>query len=85
MKIFALGVAVAVVVLAVALAAHRDNARRARLLRRVCLRLTAGYVLFAAAFAAGEAVVDPGGWRAAGLILAWAVPLAAAVGSVRGA
>lgn len=45
-------------------------------LRRVGLGITIGYAVVAALVIVGETVADPGGWRAVGLVAAWAVPLA---------
>jgi hypothetical protein len=43
--------------------------------RRVTIGGLALFVVLAAVFTAGEALSDPGGWRGAGLVALWAVPL----------
>lgn len=48
----------------------------ARLLKWVGFTVIALSTLIAAIFIVGETVTDPGGWKAAGLVAAWAVPLA---------
>lgn len=73
------------VVLVVALAAgfvivavvrRPDPLRRAVLLTRTGLGLMALSTFVFGAFVIGETFTDPGGWMAAGLVAAWAVPLA---------
>ncbi len=53
-----------------------DPAKRAVLLRRVGFGLMALSTVLFGAFVVGETFADPGGWKAAGLVAAWAVPLA---------
>jgi hypothetical protein len=47
----------------------------ARVLKRAGFTLMALSTCIAAIFIIGEAFTDPGGWQAAGLVAAWAVPL----------
>lgn len=49
----------------------------ARVLHIITVALVALFGLGAAAFIAGETFDDPGGWRAAVLVAAWALPLVA--------
>jgi hypothetical protein len=49
---------------------------RARFLKRSGFTLMALSTLFFGAFIVGETFTDPGGWKAVGLVAAWAVPLA---------
>ena len=63
------------VVVAVYFTRHQDPLRRARFLRRTGFGFMALYVGFFGAFLVGETLVDPGGWRAIGLIAIWLVPL----------
>lgn len=56
---------------------HHDTAARARFLRRAGAIWMAVFTAFAALFIAGETFSDPGGWKAAGLVALWAIPLAA--------
>ncbi len=53
-----------------------DPAKRAVLLRRAAFGLMALSTFFFGAFVIGDTFADPGGWKAAGLVAAWAVPLA---------
>ena len=53
-----------------------DPAKRAALLRRAGFGLMALSSFFFGAFIIGDTFADPGGWKAAGLVAAWAVPLA---------
>jgi hypothetical protein len=53
-----------------------DPAKRAVLLRRAGFGLMALSTFFFGAFIIGDTFTDPGGWKAAGLVAAWAVPLA---------
>lgn len=53
-----------------------DPAKRAVLLLRAGFGLMALSTFFFGAFVIGETFTDPGGWKAAGLVAAWAVPLA---------
>ena len=48
----------------------------ARSLKWVGFTVVALSTLIAGAFIVGETFTDPGGWKAAGLVAAWAVPLA---------
>jgi hypothetical protein len=68
--------AIAIAVLIVAVVRHPDPARRAAVLRRAGFGLMALSAFFFGAFLIGDAFADPGGWEAAGLVAAWAVPLA---------
>ena len=54
---------------------NRTPNRLSLALRRTGLGIMAMFVLFASLFVVGETAADPGGWLAAALILAWAVPL----------
>ena len=56
-----------------------DPGRRAVALRQTGFWVTAGLAFFFGAMLAGETFTDPGGWAAAGLVAAWAVPLAGLV------
>lgn len=49
----------------------------ARVLTVVAMVLATAFGLIAVMFTVGEAVADPGGWAAAGLVALWLVPLAA--------
>jgi hypothetical protein len=53
-----------------------DPAKRAVILRRAGFGLMALSTFFFGAFIIGDTFADPGGWKAAGLVAAWAVPLA---------
>ena len=53
-----------------------DPGRRAMVLRQAGFWVTAALAFFFGAMLAGETFTDPGGWAAAGLVAAWAVPLA---------
>ena len=53
-----------------------DPAKGAVLLRRAGFGLMALSSFFFGAFVIGDTFADPGGWEAAGLVAAWAVPLA---------
>jgi hypothetical protein len=68
----ALAIAGAVVLV---LARLRSTADRARFLRRAGLVLMAMFTVVGAVWIAAEAFADPGGWRAAGLVAMWLVPL----------
>lgn len=48
----------------------------ARFLKRTGFTLMVLSTLIAGMFIVGETFTDPGGWKAAGLVAAWAVPLA---------
>jgi cytochrome bd-type quinol oxidase subunit 2 len=58
------------------LARLRSTADRARFLQRAGLVLTAIFTVVGAAWLAAEAFTDPGGWKAAGLVAMWLLPLA---------
>lgn len=73
--VLAFVVAIAIVI-AVVFARQLDRVKRARFLKRAGFTLTALSACFIGAFIAGETFTDPGGWKAAGLVAAWAVPLA---------
>ncbi len=60
----------------VALVRRPDPLKRAVLLRRTGFGLMALFSFLFGAFIIGETFSDPGGWKAAGLVAAWAVPLA---------
>lgn len=47
----------------------------ARFLKWAGFAVMALFTCFAVAFTIGETFTDPGGWKAAGLVAAWAVPL----------
>lgn len=70
-------VAIAVALMIVALIRQPDRKRRAVLLKRTGFGLMALSAFFIGAFIIGETFADPGGWKAAGLVAAWAVPLLA--------
>ena len=53
-----------------------DPVKRAVLLRRAGFGLMALSTFFFGAFVIGDTFTDPGGWKAAGLVAAWVVPLA---------
>jgi hypothetical protein len=74
--ILVLVVALVIGLVIVALVRQSDPARRASVLRRVGFSLMALSTLVVGAFIVGETFTDPGGWEAAGLVAAWAVPLA---------
>jgi len=74
-----LSVFVVAIVIGLAIAAivrQPDPVKRAILLRRSGFGLMAPSTVVFAAFIIGETFTDPGGWKAAGLVAAWAVPLA---------
>ena len=73
---FVIVVALAIAFVIVAVFRRSDLARRAVVLRRAGFWLLALFSFFIGAFIIGEAFTDPGGWKAAGLVAAWAVPLA---------
>lgn len=76
MMLFILAAALAIGCVIVAVVRHPDPLRRAAVLRRAGFAVMALSTFFFAAFIVGEAFTDPGGWEAAGLVAAWAVPLA---------
>jgi hypothetical protein len=67
------------IVVGVELARHPERAQRARILRRAGFGLMVVFSSFFAAFVVGETFSDPGGWNAAALVVAWALPLLAFV------
>jgi hypothetical protein len=72
---------VIIVILAVVfLARQSDPQKRARILKRAGFGVMAFITAFFGLFAVGETFTDPGGWVALGLVVAWAVPLAALAG-----
>ena len=70
-------VAIAVALMIVAVVRQPDPGKRAITLRRAGFGLMALSTFFFAAFIIGDTFADPGGWKAAGLVTAWVVPLAA--------
>ncbi len=74
--ILVLAAALAIGLLAVTIVRRRGAARQAVLLRRAGFGVMALSTFLAGAFIIGETFADPGGWQAAGLVAAWAVPLA---------
>ena len=67
-----------VIILAVVLLARRpDPVQGARILKRIGFGVVAFITALFGLFLAGETFTDPGGWKAIGLIAAWAIPLAA--------
>lgn len=69
-------VVAAIIIVIVALVRQQDPVKRANLLKRTGFTLMALLTFFFGAFIVGDTFVDPGGWKAAGLVAAWAVPLA---------
>jgi hypothetical protein len=69
-------VAAAIAIMIVAVARQPDPVTRALLLRRAGFTWMALFTVFSGAFIVGDTFTGPGGWRAAGLVAAWAVPLA---------
>ena len=65
-----------VIVIAVFFARQLDPPKRARFLRWAGFTVMALSMLFFGAFVVGDALSDPGGWKAVALVAAWAVPLA---------
>jgi hypothetical protein len=73
-------VVVVIVILAVVLLVRQpDPLKRARVLKRAGFGVTAFFTAFFGLFVVGETFTDPGGWRALGLVAAWAAPLAVLV------
>ncbi|MGN6300053.1 MAG: hypothetical protein ACTHN8_03060 [Angustibacter sp.] len=66
-----------VVLAAVAMLRHHDPLGRARALRRSGFGWMVAFAVLAGLFIAGETFSDPGGIQAAGMVLAWLVPVAA--------
>ncbi len=56
---------------------QRDRVKRALFLKRSGFAVMALSTLFFGTFLAGDTFADPGGWKAAGLVAAWLLPLAA--------
>ena len=56
---------------------HRAPVTLAAFFRSTALAFTAACTALIGLFLAGDTIVDPGGWKAAGLIALWLVPLAA--------
>lgn len=73
---FVIVVAIAIAIAIVALVRQPDPVKRAPLLRRAGFTWMALFTFLFGTFVAGETFSDPGGWKAAGLVAAWAVPLA---------
>lgn len=74
--LFVIMVAIVIAVAIAAVVRQPDPVKRAILLRRSGFGLMALSTVVFGAFIIGEAFADPGGWKAAGLLAAWAVPLA---------
>jgi hypothetical protein len=74
--LFVFVVAIVIGVAIAAVARQPDQVKRAILLRRSGFGLIALSAVVFAAFIIGETFADPGAWKAAGLVAAWAVPLA---------
>lgn len=71
-------VGVIIVILAVLfLVRQQDMRKRARILKRAGFGFMAFFTVIFGIFVVGETFSDPGGWKALGLVAAWAVPLAA--------
>jgi hypothetical protein len=66
-----------VIVAAMLLARQPDPAKRARILRRAGFGVMAFVTGLFGLFVVGDTFTDPGGWKAVGLVAAWALPLAA--------
>lgn len=63
------------VLAAVSMLRHHDPTRRAVALRRAGLAWMVAFAVLGGLFIAGETFSDPGGFAAAGMVLAWLVPL----------
>ena len=70
-------IAIIVILAVVFLARQPDPQQRARILKRAGFGVMAFITAFFGLFVVGETFSDPGGWKALGLVAAWAVPLAA--------
>ena len=68
---------VIIVLGALFLARRPDPVRGARILTRTGFGVAACITGLFGLFLAGETFTDPGGWKALGLVAAWAIPLAA--------
>ena len=74
---FTVVVIVAAIVLVIAASLRQpDPVKRAISLRRAGFTCMALFTFIFGAFIIGDTFTDPGGWKAAGLVAAWAVPLA---------
>ena len=69
-------VAIAIALTIAAIVRQPDPLKRAIMLRRAGFGLMALSTFFFGAFIIGDTFTDPGGWKAAGLVAVWAVPLA---------
>lgn len=76
-------IAIIVILAVVFLARQPDPQKRARILKRAGFGVMAFITAFLGLFVVGETFTDPGGWKALGLVAAWAVPLAALAGMAR--
>lgn len=71
-----LSVVAVILILAVVLVVRqRGPVQRARILKRVGFGVMAVVTAFFGLFVVGETFTDPGGWKALGLVAAWALPL----------
>lgn len=75
MKIFPLGVLVAVIAAVVFVIRTEDPGNRSRSLKQVALALVGTFSLIMTLFVAGETFTDPGGWEAVGLVAMWLAPI----------
>ncbi len=66
---------VLVVVVIASFARHREGALRASFLRRAGFALMVLFGGFFGLFVIGDTLSDPGGWKGAGLVALWVVPL----------
>jgi hypothetical protein len=76
LSVLVVAIAIAIALLIVAVVRRPDPVRRAVVLRQAGFGLVALPAFFFGAFLLGDAFAEHGGWRAAGLVAAWAVPLA---------
>lgn len=65
---------------AIYLRRHPDRESRARFVRRAGMTFFASFAFLVTATLIGETLMDPGGWRATGLVAALAVPLVVLAG-----
>lgn len=77
MKLGLLLFAVVVIVTVVLFLRQKTPARRALVLKRAGFIVTALFTLVFVLFVVGDTFTDPGGWKALGLVSAWAIPLVA--------
>jgi hypothetical protein len=70
-------IVVIVTLTAMFLARQPDPQKRARIVKRTGFGVMAFITAFFGLFIVGETFTDPGGWKALGLVAAWAIPLAA--------